>query len=258
MSLLRIDDLSLWFGGVRAVDGVSFAVEAGEVFTIIGPNGAGKTTVINMISRLLQPRSGRIEFDGQNLLAVPAHGVIGRGIARTFQNLELFEHATVMQNLLLGRHTHRSTNLAAELLFLPGVRAAERRHRERVEAVIDFLDLHRHRESMVAGLPYGVRKMVELGRALASEPRLVLLDEPAAGLNPSETEEFMRTVQRIRTRGVTILLVEHDMRLVMSISDTVVVLNNGVIIAEGPPEAVQSDPEVIRAYLGERAKRAAG
>jgi len=190
MSLLRVDDLSLWFGGVRAVDGVSFEVEAGEVFTIIGPNGAGKTTVINLISRLLAPRAGRIGFDGRNLLAVPPHGVIGRGIARTFQNLELFEHATVMQNLLLGRHTHRATGFVSEMLFLPHVRAAERAHREKVEAVIDFLDLHRHRDSMVAGLPYGVRKNVELGRALASEPRLLLLDEPAAGLNPEGTEDL--------------------------------------------------------------------
>ena len=251
MSLLRVENLSLWFGGVRAVDGVSFAVEKGEVFTIIGPNGAGKTTVINMISRLLAPRGGAIEFDGRDLLSVPAHGVIGRGIARTFQNLELFEHATVMQNLLLGRHAHRTTGLVSELLFLPRVRAAEREHRERVEAVIDFLDLHRHRDSVVAGLPYGVRKIVELGRALAAEPKLLLLDEPSSGLNVEETNDMVFWIQDIRDDlDVTVLMIEHDMSLVSAVSDRVLAMSSGRMLALGKPDEVQRDPAVAAAYLG--------
>ena len=251
MSLLVAEGLSLSFGGVRAADKVSFAVEPGEVFTIIGPNGAGKTTVVNMVSRRLAPQAGRLAFDGRDLLAVAAHDIVRLGIARTFQNLELFEHATVMQNLLLGRHAHRTTNLVAEALFLPSVRAAERRHREKVEDVIDFLDLQRWRDAPVAMLPYGVRKVVELGRALASEPRLLLLDEPAAGLNPEETEDLAFWIEdMVADLGITIVMVEHDLALVNEVSDRVLVMNQGQVIAAGAPEAVQKEPAVIAAYLG--------
>src|SRR5690606_19784359 len=186
--LLVADRLSVRFGGITAVDGVSFSVLPGEIFTIVGPNGAGKTTIFNLISRLYEPTSGRLFFNGRDITRIPPHRVATLGIARTFQNIELFEHATVLQNLLVGRHVHKRSNLFAELLFLPSVRHAERQHRLRVEEVIDLLDLQHYRDQLVASLPYGVRKLVELARALCTEPRLLLLDEPASGLNVEETE----------------------------------------------------------------------
>ncbi|TXH53722.1 MAG: ATP-binding cassette domain-containing protein, partial [Burkholderiaceae bacterium] len=188
--LLSAKELSVRFGGVLAVNKVSFDVHRGEVFTLIGPNGAGKTTVFNLISRIYTPTSGAIEYDGTPLLARAPHEIAQLGIARTFQNIELFEHATVLQNLLIGRHTHRQTGFWRELFFTPATRAAELQAREQVERVIDLLDLQHHRDAMVAGLPYGVRKVVELARALCTEPRLLLLDAPSSGLNVEETEDM--------------------------------------------------------------------
>src|SRR5207302_3570133 len=209
-------------GGLRAVDGVSFQIEPGEVFTIIGPNGAGKTTIFNLVSRIYDPSAGRLVFDGEDITRVPPHHVAQRGIARTFQNIELFEHATVLQNLLIGRHRHRTTNLLEELLFLPSVRRAEIAQREAVERVIDLLDLAHYRDSLVAGLPYGVRKVIELGRALATEPKLVLLDEPSSGLNPDETDDMAFWIEDIQKElGITVLMVEHDMNLVSRVSTRV-------------------------------------
>ncbi len=176
----QAEGISVQFGGLKAVDGVSFTVDKGEVFTIIGPNGAGKTTVFNIISRIYNPSAGRIMLEGQEVTKLPAHRIAGLGIARTFQNIELFEHATVLQNLLIGAHVHRTTNPLAEALFLPSVKRAEVALRERVEEVIDLLDLAVHRDAMVAGLPYGARKVVELGRALCTRPKLLLLDEPSS------------------------------------------------------------------------------
>ena len=249
--LLSAKNLEVRFGGVVAVNDVSFDVRRGEVFTLIGPNGAGKTTVFNLISRIYTPGNGTLHYDGHDLLAQPAHRIAALGIARTFQNIELFEHATVLQNLLIGRHVHRRTGLWSELLFLPSVRAAERETREKVEEVIDFLDLQHYRDTMIAGLPYGVRKVVELGRALATSPRLLLLDEPSSGLNVEETGDMVFWIQDIvQDLGITVLMVEHDMTLVSAVSDRVLAMNQGEMLALGSPAEVQSHPGVIEAYLG--------
>ncbi len=250
-ALLSARDLQVRFGGVLAVNKVSFDVQRGEVFTLIGPNGAGKTTVFNLISRIYTPTQGSLLYEGQNLLATPPHLIAGMGIARTFQNIELFEHATVLQNQLIGRHVHRKSNLLGELLFLPSVRQAERETREAVEEVIDFLDLQHYRDTMVAGLPYGVRKVVELARALSTKPKLLLLDEPSSGLNVEETGDMAFWIQDIvQLLGITVLMVEHDMTLVSRVSDRVLAMNQGEVLALGKPAEVQAHPGVIEAYLG--------
>ena len=251
MTFFRAEELAINFGGIRAVDGVTFEVEAGQVFTIIGPNGAGKTTIFNLVSRIYDPSGGRLIFRDEDITRVPPHEIARRGIARTFQNIELFEHATVLQNLLLGRHAHKRSRFVEELLFLPRVRALELEHREAAERVIDFLDLQSYRDSLIANLPYGVRKVVEMGRALCTDPKLLLLDEPSSGLSVEETEGMAFWIQDIRDLlGVTVVMVEHDMSLVSAVSDRVLALNYGRPLAVGTAREVQEHPEVVKAYLG--------
>ncbi len=251
-TMLSTSDLSLSFGGVHAVRDVTFEVEEGEVYSIIGPNGAGKTSIFNLISRLYEPDNGNIEFEGKSITAMPPHNIARLGIARTFQNTELFEHETVLKNMLIGRHAHRKTNLLNELLFLPGVARQEHQFREIVEDVIDLLDLQSYRDKIIGSLPYGVRKMVEVARALCMHPKLLLLDEPSSGLNPEETEDVAFWIEDInKDFGATIIMVEHDMNLVSRASDRVMALADGAVIAVGTPEEIQEHPEVLRAYLGD-------
>jgi branched-chain amino acid transport system ATP-binding protein len=251
MSLFRAEDIAIRFGGIRAVDAVSFAVNEGEVFSIIGPNGAGKTTIFNLISRIYNASDGRLFFRDQDITEVPAYRIAGLGIARTFQNIELFANATLLQNLLIGRHCHSTVGVLSQVIFTPAVRRAELKHREKAEEVIAFLGLERYRDTLIANLPYGVRKVVELGRALCVEPKLLLLDEPSSGLNVEETEGMGFWIEDIKKDlGITVIMVEHDMNLVRMVSDRVMALNYGKVIALGTPNEVQNHPEVVRAYIG--------
>ena len=252
MSFLEIENLSISFGGVKAVDDVSFAVEEGSVYAIIGPNGAGKSTIFNLLSRFYEPLSGQLNFSGNDLLELGAKDIARLGIARTFQNLELFEHASVLQNLLVGRHVHNTQNWWRQVLFTSSVVEAELEHRRKVEKVIDFLELAHYRNQMISGLPYGVRKKIELARALCIEPKLLLLDEPSSGLNPEETEEMGFWIEDIRRDlNMTVVLIEHDMSLVAEVSDRVLAIVNGKVVTEGDHAFVQSHPEVVSAYLGD-------
>ena len=252
MSFLEIKNLSISFGGVKAVDDVSFAIEEGSVFAIIGPNGAGKSTIFNLLSRFYEPLSGQLHFSDNDLLELGAKDIARLGIARTFQNLELFEHASVLQNLLVGRHVHNNQSWWRQMLFTDSVVDAELEHRRKVEEVIDFLELAHYRNQMISGLPYGVRKKIELARALCIEPKLLLLDEPSSGLNLEETEEMGFWIEDIRRDlNITVVLIEHDMSLVAEVSDRVLAIVNGRVATEGSHAFVQSHPDVVSAYLGD-------
>jgi branched-chain amino acid transport system ATP-binding protein len=257
-ALLDVRDIALRFGGIVALDGVSFSMEAGQILGLIGPNGAGKTTLFNCVSRLYTPNRGDILFDGQSILARSAHRIAEIGIARTFQNLALFGPQTVIDNVLIGGHTKSRSDFISDALRLPWVRRQEATLVENARSLLKLLDLEEVALRPADGLPLGTRKRVELARALAAKPKLLLLDEPAGGLNHSEVAELGELIRRIRDeRQVTVLLVEHHMNLVMSVSDKVVALDFGRKIAEGTPAEVQRNEDVIRAYLGTTREHAA-
>ncbi len=249
--VVSVKDIELRFAGVTALSGVSFDVMPDELFAIIGPNGAGKTSIFNVLSGVYSPQVGSVEFDGQNLGKLKPHRIAHLGMARTFQNIELFENLDIVDNLMLGRHHHLGYGWPSAVAWLGRAKAAEIRNRERVEEIIDFLEIAAYRTLPVGLLPYGIQKRIELGRALAMEPKVLLLDEPVAGMNGEETEDMARFILDIkRELKIAMILVEHDMGLVMDIADRVMALDFGQPLVTGTPDVVQNHPEVIRAYLG--------
>ena len=251
---LRVEHLQLRFAGLVALDEVSLGVAEGAFVSLIGPNGAGKTSLVNCVTGYYKPQGGKVFLEGRDVTRVPTHRLARLGVARTYQSIELFDGLSVVDNLMLGRHTRMAAGLWRGGCYTKAARTEEWRQREVVEEIVDFLELTAVRKSPVGVLPYGVRKRVDLGRALALEPRLLILDEPMAGMNLEEKEDIARFVLEARAaRGLSVLLIEHDMGVVMDLSDHVVVLDFGRLIAAGPPDAVRSDPKVIEAYIGERA-----
>jgi branched-chain amino acid transport system ATP-binding protein len=250
MSFFKMTDLRKTFGGLVAVNDLSFEIEAGAIVAMIGPNGAGKSTVFNLITGVYQPTHGSIDFEGRSLRGLRTDMIAALGIARTFQNIRLFAFMSVLDNVMTGEHPHMRATLVDSLLHTPGQRAEERRVRERARELLRFVEIDRWEADYARNLPYGHQRRLEIARALATSPKLLLLDEPAAGMNPREKDELIALIARIRAQGVTIFLIEHDMRLVMQISERVTVLDHGEKIAEGPPEVVRNDERVIEAYLG--------
>ncbi|KSW12641.1 ABC transporter ATP-binding protein [Pyrodictium occultum] len=249
--ILEVEDVRVEFGGVVAVDGAGFRLRPGEILAVIGPNGAGKTSLLNVVSGFYKPRKGRVVFEGRDITRLPPHARARLGLARTFQHSELFRHMTVVENIMAGLEPWRSYSIIDAAFWTPRAQRWEEWAREKAERVIDLLELHEYRDRVVEGLPPGVQKRVDLARALAQDPKVVLMDEPMAGLSREEKEDLARAIVEVNeTRGISFVLVEHDLEVVMDLCDRVVVMDSGRVIAEGPPSKVANDPRVIEAYIG--------
>ncbi|QND72662.1 ABC transporter ATP-binding protein [Tardiphaga robiniae] len=257
MTILKVDDIGISFGGLKAIDGVGFSVEAGQIFSIIGPNGAGKTTLFNVISGIYEASQGRIELAGQDVTRLEPDALAARGLSRTFQNLQIFQRMTAVENVMVGRHLQEKCNLFADLLRLPSVTRQNNETRAAALAFLDEVGLRDHADTPAGALSYGACKRLEIARALAAEPRVLLLDEPAAGCNSVETEEIDRLICRVAAKGIAVVLVEHDMKLVMKISDRILALERGRPLIEGSPGEVRANPAVLEAYLGKHGAREA-